>query len=55
MGRWPFLSAYILFEVFRFKNILNAMDNVSRARNGHLKWKELAVFSGCVLLKCSIL
>jgi len=31
-----FVSVYILFEVFRFKNVLNAMDNVSRRRNGHL-------------------
>jgi hypothetical protein len=28
---------YLLFEVFRFKNVCNKMDNISRHSNGHVK------------------
>jgi hypothetical protein len=37
----PFLRVYFLFEVFGFKTVWNERDNISRCRNGHLKWKEL--------------
>ena len=40
--RWidPFCSIYCLFEVFIFNNVWNTVDNMSKCKNGGLKWKE---------------
>jgi hypothetical protein len=35
-----FLRMYILFEVFRIKNVHSTRDNNSDCRNSHLKLKE---------------
>ena len=34
-----FLTKYILFHIFIFKNVWNTVDNIRKCKNGHLKWK----------------
>ena len=38
-----FLSVYFLFDIFIFKNVWNRVDNITKWKNWHLKWKVLCL------------